>query len=167
MHKIGRFGIYSILMIALFVHIIFLDRIRIWGAGPDLVFLSVLFFSLFLGARTGLEVGIAAGLLKDIFSMDIFGVNTLVLGATGLVAGILNTKFFKESAGTQLVLAFSFAVFSMLAHYGLVLKYASLGLAEYITCSVIPTGVYTAIIAVPIFSKLIDIYGLKESEDFL
>jgi rod shape-determining protein MreD len=169
-HKVTRLQIYSALLLALVVHMTVLHYFRIFGAKPDLLLLLVIFFGLFLGARMGLEVGIIAGLLKDIFAFDIFGVNMFVLGITGLLAGILNTKFYRESMATQATLVFSFSVFSMVLHYVLassVLKFVNLSLFDYLGSSIIPAGIYTAIVAMPLFPKLIEIYGLADAQQFL
>ncbi len=165
-----RSGAYLIIAAALFAHITVLNNVRIWGIKPDLILLSVIFFAIFFGPRAGLETGLVCGLLMDTFTFDIFGVNTVVLGITGLTTGILNKRFLKESRMTRLMLIFSFTVFSMLTHYAILSalsKYPSLGLTDYLLSSVIPAGIYTTLVSIPLFSKLSDIYKPEESEDLL
>ena len=115
--RIGRFSIYLLLIIALILQSTAIDYIKIFNAKPDLVLLLVIFFGLFFGPGVGLETGFFAGLLKDILSTDIFGINTLTLAVTGLIVGALSAKFSKESRITQTVLVFAFALFSMSIHY--------------------------------------------------
>lgn len=170
MPKIGRFSIYSMLLAAIFLHITVLNYVKIFGAKPDLILMMVIFFALFLGARTGLEIGVVAGLLRDIFAFDLFGVNTVTLAISGLLIGMLNTKFFKESTLTQVILVFSFTIFSMLLHYALssvLSRYSNIRIFDYFISSIIPNSIYTALLAAPVFSKLIDIYELNEPEDLL
>lgn len=166
----NRFEIYMALFAALAIHLTVLSYFRISGARPDLILLLVIFFALFLGGRMGLEIGIAAGLLKDIFAFDIFGVNMFILGMTGLLAGALNTKFFKEARGTQVMLVFAFSIFSMVLHYILataVLRYVNLGLFDYLASSIIPASIYTAAAAFFLFPWLIELYGFQERRQFL
>jgi rod shape-determining protein MreD len=132
--------------------------VSIFGIKPDLLLIFIVFFGLFLGWETGLESGIIAGFLKDIFTFYNFGVNAFIFGLMGFLAGILNTKFFKESKTTQIFLVLFFAVFS---------KFFLAGWHECLLTYILPAGIYTALVSIPIFSKLIVVYGLKEHEDFL
>ena len=170
MHKVTRFRIFLALVIALAVHMTVLDHLKVFGAKPDLMLLLTIFFSLFLGARRGLETGIMAGFLKDIFSFDVFGVNMFVLGVTGFMVGALNTKFYKESRSIQIGLVFVFSIFSMVLHYIMassVFKFVNLSLLDYLLSSIIPAGFYTAIVSIPIFPYLIEVFGLRERRQFL
>jgi len=169
-YKVTRFPLYATLFIALIFHLTLARYIAIGGTEPDLLAILVIFFSIFLGPYRGLETGIVAGLLKDIFALDIFGINALVLGATGFLAGALNSKFFRESKRSNFLLVFLFTLFSMVMHFALnalFTRYTSVGLTEYMFASAIPVSLYTSIISVPVFLKCIDLFGLKLGEDLL
>jgi rod shape-determining protein MreD len=132
--------------------------------------ICVVFFGLFLGPSAGLESGVAAGLLNDMFALDFFGINALTYGLSGLVAGLLSTKVFKESKKTEFAIVFFFTVFSMSLHFMLVLvlsKALSLTFFEYFWSSILPTGLYTGLVAVPIFVKFIDMYDFRELQGLL
>ena len=170
MRKISRFRIYGLLFLAFIIHLTILGRVRIFGAEPDIMLSCVLFFGIFLGPRFGLETGIAAGLLKDIYSFDIFGANTLIFAITGLLAGAVRTKFFKESKITQALLVLIFSIFAMTAHFIVALSVTrrlSVSMAEYIFSSVIPSSIYTSAVSVPIFLNFINLFGLKEDSEYL
>lgn len=170
MHKITRVRIYATLAIALMLQMTLFNNLKILGARPDLTLIAVIFFGLFLGGGAGLEAGLIAGFVKDVFAMDFFWINTFVLALSGLLAGTLGAKFSRDSKSGQLVLTFSFTAFSMTLHYVLAsffLKSLTLGFGEYLASSIMPTGVYTSLLSVPIFSKFIDMYGLKELDDLL
>lgn len=170
MYKVNRFQIYLVLLIALFLHLGPLDYIKIFGVKPDALLMSVIFFGLFLGGTAGLETGIVAGALKDLFAFDFLGINTFVLGIAGLTVGSLNTKFSRDSKIAEMILVFTFAVFSMSLHFILVsifLKNIALSYPEYLTISILPAAIYTSLVSIPIFAKLIEIYNLKESEEYL
>lgn len=166
----NRRGMYITLLAAFIIEVTVLHYIRIWGAVPDLTLAAVVFFGLFMGGSRGLEAGIFAGILKDIFSLDFFGINMFILGVTGLVVGGLNTKFSRDSQATQGLLVFLFTVFSMLIHFGIVSifsRFMNLGPGEYIMTSVLPVSIYTAAVAVPLFGQLTRIFHLKISEEFI
>ncbi len=170
MHKIGRLGAYMLLASAMLLHLTVLNRVKVFGAEPDLVLILVIFFALFGGARMGLEMGSVAGMLKDLFSCDTFGMNLIALGFTGFAIGILNAKFFKESKRTQAIIIFSSTIFALVIHYVLLTTlsdYSHLGLLDYIMSSIAPVSIYTVLAAMPIFSRLINLYHLNEPEDLL
>ena len=170
MHKIGRLQIYLILALALFIHLMLLDHIKILGIKPDIMIIPVIFFGLFLGGGKGLESGIAAGILKDLFALDFFGINSCVLGITGFLAGALGTKFSSQSKNTQILLVIFLTAFSMALHYVLVStfsKWINLGFGEYFMSSVVPASIYTTLLSIPIFSWLANRYDMRGSEDYL
>lgn len=170
MRKIKRSQIYLILLVALLLHLTLLNHIKIYGAKPDLILLCVVFFGLFLGPGAGLESGAFAGILCDMFTLDFFGINALVYGLSGLVAGLLGDKVFKESKRTEFAIVFFFTVFSMTLHFIIVsILSRSIGLTffEYFFTSMLPSGLYTALVSVPIFVKFIDMYNFKELQGLL
>jgi rod shape-determining protein MreD len=169
-YKVNRFHIYLALVLALFAHVTLLNYFKIFGAKPDLLLICVVFFGFFLGGRLGLETGIAAGFLMDMFTLDAFGVNALVLGTTGFLVGALNTKFFRESKMTQIFIVFFSSVFSMILHFivsTLVFRSITISAGEYIGASVIPSSIYTTVVSLFVFPKFIDLYNLKDDRQLL
>lgn len=170
MHKVARPGIYTVVALAFFCHTIVLPRIQIFHAQPDLLLICAIFFGLFLGPAAGLEVGAASGLLKDIFSLDFFGMNIFISGLAGLSAGLVNDKLFRDSKVTQLALVFTLTALYVVIHYKLVSLFSkslNLNLPEIVVSSAIPSAIYTSLLSIPIFSKFTDIYNLREPEEFL
>lgn len=170
MHKIKRFPIYTILFFFLICQLTILNYIRVFGKSPDLVLICVIFFGLFFGWRLGLESGLISGFLIDIFAFDIFGMNAFIFGLVGLLSGALNTKFFKESKTTQFFLVLFFVCLSRCIHlisFSIFSKSQGMGLFNYLTGVALPNGVYTALISIVIFSKLISFFLPKEGEELL
>ena len=170
MYKIARTQIYLILIAALFLQGGPLNYVKIFGAKPDLLLILVVFFGLFLGPSAGLESGLAAGLLKDIFALDFLWINAVSLGAAGFIAGAINTQFFRESKRADFVCVFLFTIFSMSIHYAIVAIISNslaFNFAEFFMNSVIPAALYTAFLSIPIYLKLLSVYNLKEVEEYL
>ena len=170
MHTIGRLRIYAVLALALLLHLTVLEHLRICGVRPDLVLASVVFFGFFLGPAAGLETGLVAGAMEDLFALDFFGINIFVLGVTGLFAGALRTKLSRESKRIRALLVFVLTAFAMTLHYLIASAFSGpmhVRYAEYAAASVIPASAYTALVSIPIFLKLADIYGLRRTEEYL
>jgi rod shape-determining protein MreD len=169
-HKITRPRIYLILGAAVFVHLTALVRIRIFNSAPDLVLMCVIFFGIFLGPRMGLEAGLVGGLLTDIFSFGAFGMNALISGITGFLAGAFSAKVFKESSMIQFLAVFLFESVSMALHFAAAASAAGLlhiPFHVYLANSVLPSAVYTAAVSLVAFPVLIRAFGLEREEEFL
>lgn len=147
-----------------------LDRFRIFGAKPDLALVAVIFFGFFLGQEAGLETGIVAGAACDVFGLDFFGINMFVFAIVGFLAGAISTKVFKESARTQASVVFFLTAAAAILHFTLVKIFsASLGFsfAEYLFRSVLPASLYTSIVSIPVFPRLMNMYDLRGAEEYL
>lgn len=162
-----RFSIYSLIGLALLLQLTLLNYLKLFGSKPDLILILVVFFGLFLGPSAGIETGLAAGFLEDIFVTDIFGINALALGLAGLIAGLISTKVYREAGATQFFLLILFSVFTMSVHFaaaGLADGNATPGFFEYLVTSIFPAALYTASVGLLIFLKLIGRYRLREYE---
>lgn len=158
------------LVLALAVHLTVLGHIRIFGAAPDLMLACVIFFGLFLGSAAGLESGLAAGALKDVFSLDYFGINMFIFAVTGLLAGSLSANFSKESKRIRALLVMALTAASMVLHCILASVFSrspAPGFTEYLATSVLPVSLYTALISIPIYIKLVNMYRLMGSEEYV
>ena len=165
-----RFPLYIILIAAFLIQLLFLDHIKIACAKPDLLVILVVFFAIFFGPATGAEVGFISGLLKDIYSLDIFGVNSVLLSLTGLIAGMLSPKLFRESKLTQALLVFASSALYMIIHYfasSLILKITYVALPDYLYGLILPSSFYTAMLSAILFPALINRYRLKENAEYL
>jgi rod shape-determining protein MreD len=162
--------IYAILFLFVAIEVSVLDWAQISGAKPDLVLILVMFAGLFLGPSRGLETGIAGGILKDLFSAGLFGMNAFVFGLTGFLIGVLNNSFFRESDMNRFFLVFIASVFAMALRYAaflFVTKNVNITFADYLATSVLPVCLYTVIVAVPVFRKLLASSRFKEEQEFL
>ena len=170
MPSLNRPLMYASIALLLIIHLVLLGRIEIAGAKPDLLLVLVVFVGLFFGSGAGLEAGIAAGLGKDMFAFDYFGTNAFLMGLVGVVAGAINTKIFRESGFTRILLVFFFCASGMYARALLsrfVFRSESLDIPEYTYFSVFPVSAYSSLAALPVFGYLIHVFGLKELPDIV
>lgn len=170
MRKIGRLKVYSVLFLALIINVTVIDRFRIFGIRPDTMIICVTFFGFFFGRSTGLESGMVAGILTDIFSLDYFGANIFVYASSGLLAGSLKTSFAKESRRTQALIVLLCALFSMSLHFFIASSFSrsiGFGFSEYLRIRVLPVSLYTAALSVPVFMEFMNIFDIREEDDLL
>ncbi|MBI4491557.1 MAG: rod shape-determining protein MreD [Chloroflexi bacterium] len=84
------------------------------GGRPDLVLLVAICWSMLRGTEEGSLAGVAGGVLLDLFSGMPFGINAVLLGLVGLIAGLGEGSL---SRGTLPLLA-STAVLATVAFHG-------------------------------------------------
>jgi len=169
-NKVNRIQMHVLLLIVFFLQSTLLDLIKIYNTKPDLGAMFIIFIAIFFGWDTGLEAGFVFGLLKDIYSVDIFGINTATLAFTGLAAGLLSPKLFRESRITQFLVVFIFTLFYFITHYLVsqtILNINYISFSEYLLSSFIPVSLYTALVANFIFPFFINRFDLKENTEYL
>jgi rod shape-determining protein MreD len=76
--------IFIFLVLAAFFQVSILDYLKVFGVKPDLLLMSVFWFSLVFQQRQALALSASAGILKDIFTPYSFGINTLLFALFSL-----------------------------------------------------------------------------------
>lgn len=170
MPPVKRGFMYLTLAALLLIHVTVLNYLSVFGFKPDLLLIAVVFLALFFGSGVGLEAGIAAGIGKDMLALDYMGINTLSLGLTGLVIGVMHAKFFKESRLTRAIIVFFFSALSMSIHfllYSIMSSSRDMGYVAYAVSGLLPVSLYSALAAIPLFSVLEKVFGLKNPQDII
>ena len=96
--------IILIFLILYFLQVNFFNWFTIAGISPNPFVILVLFLGLFAGKRVGIPMGIFLGLLLDFFASKKIGISAIMLGTVGLIAGILDKNFSKDSRMTILLM---------------------------------------------------------------
>ncbi len=86
----------GIVVAALLIQLTLINLFTIQGLKPDLILLVVIVFSLLQGVEEGTISGFASGLLQDIFSAGLLGINALAKTIIGFICGIVKVKIFDE-----------------------------------------------------------------------
>jgi rod shape-determining protein MreD len=86
----------AIIVITLLIQLTLINSVAILGLKPDLIMVVVVVFSLLKGEKEGTISGFAAGLLQDIFSTGLLGINALAKTVIGFFSGIIKEKIFHE-----------------------------------------------------------------------
>jgi rod shape-determining protein MreD len=85
-----------VLAITVVIQSTLLPLLTFTGVHPDLLLVMVVSSALLSGKERGVGIGFFAGLLQDLASGSIFGINTLTKLATGYIFGLAERKVFKE-----------------------------------------------------------------------
>ena len=168
MYPITRPRAFLLVAMGALLHLTILNRLEVFHSRPDVLFSLVLFFGLFAPGRVAVEVGIFAGLLKDIFSSGWFGLNTLIMSLAAFLINRLAPRFYRESKFAQGFLAALFYAFSASAWY----LFAFLGVGgealvlptyfDFLLRSIVPNGFYTCIVSLVICGKMMSWFEPSE-----
>lgn len=69
-----------------------LEYFKIFGTQPDLLLISMVFASIFFAPKEAIILAISAGVLKDVFLITTFGINTLSFGIGCILIIYLSRK---------------------------------------------------------------------------
>ncbi|NPV27203.1 MAG: rod shape-determining protein MreD [Firmicutes bacterium] len=96
-YRLLYFRLFFLVFCSILLQSTVFEVIEIGGVKPDLVLIWVILMSLLRGSRWGAVFGALSGILLDILAGRHVGLNALALFLTGLVAGQLEGKVFKEN----------------------------------------------------------------------
>lgn len=85
-----------LILLTLVVQAVLLPLIAYQGIRPDLLLIITVSAGLLFGREHGVGIGFFAGLVQDLASGGIFGLNTLPKLLIGFAAGTVERKVFKE-----------------------------------------------------------------------
>ncbi len=98
-----RYPVYILLiLISLILQITIFAFNPVWGITPDLLLITVISLSLLNGYRQGAYIGFIAGILQDVFSSGLFGINTVTKMLLGYIFGFLEKKIYHRNIVTPL-----------------------------------------------------------------
>lgn len=86
----------GIVIIALVTELALANILKFNIIKPDLMLIVVICLSFISGTEEGVIVGFVGGLLKDIFSVHLLGINALVKTLIGFIAGVIREKIFSQ-----------------------------------------------------------------------
>ncbi len=86
---------------------------------PNLFVIFILFIGLFYNKIAGVTYGIACGILLDLFIGRKVGISAIMLGAVGLIGGIFDKNFSKESRITIMIMVIISTIVYEAGAYGI------------------------------------------------
>lgn len=144
----------------------FFSWYNIAGIKPNLFIIFTLFIGLFLGRTIGFSLGAIFGFLLDLFISKRIGINATMLAIAGLMGGILDKSFSKESRITFMGMTFSVTILCEIINYAI--QTIMLGAESTFTVFmqiVIIEAIYNSILVIILY-PLIKKAGNKTEEVF-
>lgn len=138
------------------IQVIFLDFISVGGITPDLLIILIVWIALSEGQFEAIFAGFLLGLLFDVISNDIIGMNALVKTIVAFTAGY----FYKEGTVEQnigsfrfLIVVFIVSIIHNLIYFFLNIKLSELSFFAFFARYGVAMSLYTTVFA--IFAMLV------------
>jgi len=94
------------------IQVTILNYVKIFNIKPDLLLISLLLSSLFFEMKWAFILGVFAGILKDIFTIDAFGTNTLLFALWAYLIVKLSKKISIDNNYIRVPLMFIITLFT-------------------------------------------------------
>ncbi|MGI6092114.1 MAG: rod shape-determining protein MreD [Veillonellaceae bacterium] len=134
--------------------------LAIQGITPDLLLIVVVSASLLFGKDHGVGTGFFSGLLQDLASGNIFGVNTLSKLSTGYLFGMAERQVFKEHILLPILAVAVATLFSgLIALLMMLILGYKIQLFAALINRVLPAVLYNMVFSIPIHKG---IYSLSK-----
>lgn len=140
--------------------------LKIAGVMPNLFVVFVLFIGLFYNKIAGVSYGIVFGILLDLFVGKKVGISAIMLGTIGLIGGLFDKNFSKDSRFTIIVMVVLSTFFYEIGKYiiSLIIFKFDMELIREIKILLIES-LYNVILTIILY-PLIQKFGYKIEEEY-
>lgn len=139
----------------------------VFGVKPDLLFVLVVFYSIFIYPNRTPHFAVLVGLLSELFSGTLFGFETVSYGVSGFMLWFLVSKIDRDHISNQGLLLFLFSFFNLLllSLLNLSLRETSFTFQDALLRN-LGTSLYTTVIGLVLFYLVRIFFGLTEKDLF-
>ena len=168
MRRIKRLHAYPVIFLAFIIQILLSNLLGVAAIKPNLMIIITAFFALFTDRNFGFEVGLLSGMLLDIVSIRFFGINTILFAFGGYLIGRYNTKFYKDSIITHIIITFATSFFILSAYLFFVslrnpAGSSLLDLSIIFNSSILISSLINSFLAIWIYAFFTNVFRLSES----
>ena len=138
-----------LILISYLLQVTLLKTIAIGNISPNLLLILTASFGLMRGKKEGLWIGFGAGLLSDIFSGTLYGLNALIYMYTGYIAGVFSDSFYHEDIKIPIFLiSISDLVHGIMTYGFTYLLRGRLDVSFYFRRIILPEVIYTILFTI-------------------
>ncbi|MBM2816073.1 MAG: hypothetical protein HW421_2835 [Ignavibacteria bacterium] len=141
------------------VHVVLLDLISVAGITPDLLLILCVWIAFSEGQTVGIFAGFVIGILLDVASLDVIGVNALSKTVAAFFAGF----FFKKGLESRragfgfLIVLFMCSIIHNLIYFLFYVKFSEISILPFFFKYGIAMSIYTTV-----FGVFILFFGLSK-----
>jgi len=147
-------SLYFLLLIlfALILQTTAFNYLAIYGIKPNLILILVILNGFLRGTREGAFLGFSAGLMQDLVSGGVFGLNALTKLVAGYLAGLGEGRLYRENRVIAAGLTWVCTLGAQLIFYILLLLIdVSVPLVEALVYIILPSAFYNALVVLIVY----------------
>jgi rod shape-determining protein MreD len=130
-------------------------ELAILGVTPDTALILIVSYGMLRGEIEGALFGLTAGFLVDLFGGELMGVYALMGFLVGYISGKPFRDFFKDNFFLPFFVVLAIAVANQFVLYVLLFMFRGhLDFWFYVHSIILPKTIYTAALAIPLYSLL-------------
>ncbi len=138
--------------------------ISIAGIVPNILMIITSSFGLMRGKNEGMFTGFCAGLIADIFFMDIIGFYALVFMSIGYLNGLFRRIFYPEDIKLPMILiGLSEMLYCFICYIFLFLLRGRMNLGYFFVHIMLPDVVYTVLVTLLLYKGILFLNDALES----
>ena len=135
-----------------------LEYVNIFGAKPDILFMLVVYFALYVSREDAIKAAILGGLFKDITSTALFGSNAAGFCLCALFLSRFGNHFYKQKISAQVLLCGVLYYFTILVVFGINhTKIVNINFSVY-SWIILKGAVYTGLVSPLVFFVLSKVF---------
>lgn len=108
-----RLTLYALLILATALQLLLMTRIS-WI--PDIILIMVVFAGIFRGPVEALFLGLAAGVIRGLFSVGSLPLDVVLFPSIGILSSVLSGLFYRQNAANQMLIIFIAVAATVGAH---------------------------------------------------
>ncbi len=157
---VGKYVLFILIPLALQTSLF--SHLSLFGVIPNLVLITTVCYGLLQGFRSGLYFGLLAGLCLDLAGSGVLGINIIILGLLGFVAGYLERLVFKGYLVIPLCTVLAGTVIAELFSYTILLSFGwRIEFLSFLGATLLPLCLYNLVLTAPVY------FGLKKGLDLI
>ncbi len=164
MYRIKAYKAYAAILVAFFAQMSLVTFFDFGSLRPNVMIIITVFFALFTDEKFGWRAGAVSGLLLDIFSIRLFGLNTLFFALCGYIVGKYSNKFYRDSPVTHFIITFAASFFILSPYFFFINLRNPTGMPHlgFFNASVFAASLLNSFLGILICAFLLRIFKLDE-----
>jgi rod shape-determining protein MreD len=156
MIMLRRIVMFVLIIIAYLLQTTLFRAVSIAGIVPNILMIITSSFGLMRGKTEGMLVGFTAGLIADIFFMDILGFYALVFMTIGYLNGFFRRIFYPEDIKLPMILiGSSELLYCFVCYIFLFLLRGRMNLGYFFVHIMLPDVVYTVLVTLLLYKGIL------------
>lgn len=153
-----KITVFIIIAVCYLLQTTLFQELSFASISPNLLVIVVSAFGFMRGKKEGLYIGFFTGILLDVFSGSIIGINALIYMYIGYLNGYFRKMFYPEDIKLpMLLIAGSDAFYSLIVYFFFFLFRSRLDFHYYLFNIILPELVYTMLITIFLYVIILKI----------